>query len=144
MNTTLRGSPLSGGYAGSKLMQLLLTDYTQQQPGRLKLNIHFLSLAPLPMMPGTEIGKAALEHYAAYLNMSKDKYMAQFDSTPSPEDAAREVVCFAEKPPHVIQATFLQLCENLLRHFSFRCINSYINILFTKRGEPLLYQLNLC
>src|SRR5258708_30392400 len=53
------GSPMSGGYAGSKRTQMFVANYAQQEADRLHLGLRFLALAPVGMMPETELGKTA-------------------------------------------------------------------------------------
>ena len=65
----LNGSPVSGGYAGAKRMQMLIANYCQKESDRLGLGIRFLALAPAMIMPGTEFGRHAVEGYARYLGM---------------------------------------------------------------------------
>jgi len=51
----LRGSPLSGGYAGAKAAIRWLTAYAAQESGREGLGIRFVSLLP-QLTPTTELG----------------------------------------------------------------------------------------
>jgi NAD(P)-dependent dehydrogenase (short-subunit alcohol dehydrogenase family) len=57
------GSPLSGGYAGAKRMQLFLAGYLQRAADARGLGIRFVALAPLQFLVGTEIGEAAAAAY---------------------------------------------------------------------------------
>ena len=60
----LRGSPLSGGYAGAKAAIRFLTAYAADESERAGLGIRFLSV--LPQLTGvTELGAAAVTAYAA-------------------------------------------------------------------------------
>jgi NAD(P)-dependent dehydrogenase (short-subunit alcohol dehydrogenase family) len=54
-----QGSPISGGYAGAKQMQIFMTGYAQKEADRAGINLRFLSLAPARLMPQTDIGAAA-------------------------------------------------------------------------------------
>src|SRR5205814_4152856 len=51
----LRGSPLSGGYAGAKAAIRWLTAYAAQESAREGLGIRFVSLLP-QLTPATELG----------------------------------------------------------------------------------------
>jgi NAD(P)-dependent dehydrogenase (short-subunit alcohol dehydrogenase family) len=42
----LGGSPLSGGYSGSKRTQMFIANYAQKESDRLNLGLRFLALAP--------------------------------------------------------------------------------------------------
>jgi hypothetical protein len=61
-----QGSPISGGYAGAKQMQIFPTGYAQKAADRAGLDLRFLSLAPARLMPQTDIGSAGVKGYAAY------------------------------------------------------------------------------
>jgi NAD(P)-dependent dehydrogenase (short-subunit alcohol dehydrogenase family) len=57
------GSPLSGGYAGAKRMQMFLAGYLQRAAKARKLGIRFVALAPMQFLVGTAIGDAASAAY---------------------------------------------------------------------------------
>jgi NAD(P)-dependent dehydrogenase (short-subunit alcohol dehydrogenase family) len=59
----LRGSPLSGGYAGAKAAIRWLTAYAAQESGREGLGIRFVSLLP-QLTPATELGAVFAAAYA--------------------------------------------------------------------------------
>jgi NAD(P)-dependent dehydrogenase (short-subunit alcohol dehydrogenase family) len=59
----LAGSPLSGGYAGAKRMQMFLAGYLQRASDAGGLGIRFVSLAPRNLIAGTRIGEAAAAAY---------------------------------------------------------------------------------
>src|SRR5205809_25760 len=59
------GSPLSGGYAGAKRMQMFLARYFQRSADARELGIRFVALAPLQFLEGTRIGEAAAAAYGA-------------------------------------------------------------------------------
>ena len=59
----LNGSPLSGGYAGAKRMQMFLAAYLQRASDSRELGIRFVALAPKQFLVGTPIGTAAAEAY---------------------------------------------------------------------------------
>jgi NAD(P)-dependent dehydrogenase (short-subunit alcohol dehydrogenase family) len=59
----LNGSPMSGGYAGAKKMQMFLTGYLQRAADARDLGIRFVSLAPRAFLVGTAIGEAAAATY---------------------------------------------------------------------------------
>jgi NAD(P)-dependent dehydrogenase (short-subunit alcohol dehydrogenase family) len=60
----LRGSPLSGGYAGAKAAIRWLTAYAAEESAREKLGIRFVSVLP-QLTPATALGSAAVAAYAA-------------------------------------------------------------------------------
>jgi NAD(P)-dependent dehydrogenase (short-subunit alcohol dehydrogenase family) len=57
------GSPLSGGYAGAKRMQMFLTGYLQRAADARGLGIRFVAVAPMQFLVGTRIGDAAAAAY---------------------------------------------------------------------------------
>jgi NAD(P)-dependent dehydrogenase (short-subunit alcohol dehydrogenase family) len=59
----IAGSPLSGGYAGAKRMQMFLAGYLQRASDAQGLGIRFVSLAPRNLLAGTKIGEAAAAAY---------------------------------------------------------------------------------
>jgi NAD(P)-dependent dehydrogenase (short-subunit alcohol dehydrogenase family) len=60
----LRGSPISGGYAGAKATIRFLTAYAADESRRQELGIRFISVLP-HMTPATRLGQAAAAAYAA-------------------------------------------------------------------------------
>ncbi len=59
----LKGSPLSGGYAGAKATVRTVAAYAQTESQRAGLGIRFVSVLPR-LTPATELGKAAVAAYA--------------------------------------------------------------------------------
>ncbi len=94
----LGGSPLSGGYAGSKRTQMFLANYAQKESDRLNLGLRFLALAPMGIMPNTDLGTTAVEAYAAYLGMDAKDYIKGIGTSQTPEDVANAVVELASNP----------------------------------------------
>jgi NAD(P)-dependent dehydrogenase (short-subunit alcohol dehydrogenase family) len=60
----LRGSPLSGGYAGAKATVRFITAYAADESSRAGLGIRFRCVLP-QITPATALGAAALAAYAA-------------------------------------------------------------------------------
>jgi NAD(P)-dependent dehydrogenase (short-subunit alcohol dehydrogenase family) len=60
----LRGSPLSGGYAGAKSTIRFIARYAADESARAGLGIGFTTLLP-QLTPATDLGAAAAEAYAA-------------------------------------------------------------------------------
>ena len=60
----LRGSPLSGGYAGAKAAIRWLTSYAAEESQRAALGIRFVSLLP-QLTPATALGAVFAAAYAA-------------------------------------------------------------------------------
>jgi hypothetical protein len=60
----LRGSPLSGGYAGAKAAVRFITSYAAEESTRAGLGIRFVSLLP-QLTPATALGSVYVTAYAA-------------------------------------------------------------------------------
>lgn len=93
------GSPISGGYAGSKRTQMFLANYAQQASDRLALGLRFLALAPWRLMSGTGTGAVAIPGYAAFLGIPEQDFVASMTLPQTKEDVANAVVTFAAQPP---------------------------------------------
>jgi len=72
------GSPLSGGYAGAKATQRLITGYAQEEASRAGLDITFSAVLPR-FAPATGVGRPAVEAYAARAGQSFEDYLEQLD-----------------------------------------------------------------
>ncbi len=59
----LRGSPLSGGYAGAKATVRFVNQYAAAESARLGLGLRFVTLFP-QLTPATDLGAAAVAAYA--------------------------------------------------------------------------------
>ena len=94
----LGGSPISGGYAGAKRMQMFLAKYCQAESDRLELGIRFVALVPSRVMPETQLGRAAVNGYARYLGVPPEKFLENMGARQSPADVAQAVIDVAVKP----------------------------------------------
>lgn len=103
----VNGSPLSGGYAGAKRMQMFLAHYAQQESDRLHLGLRFLALVPGGMIPTTELGKVAVEAYASSLGLSTADFLKNREVQPTAEDVAKAVVECASDPQERAGKAFL-------------------------------------
>jgi NAD(P)-dependent dehydrogenase (short-subunit alcohol dehydrogenase family) len=68
------GSPLSGGYAGAKATQRLITGYAREEATRAGLDITFTTVMP-QFAPATDIGRTAVEAYATRAGLSVDDFL---------------------------------------------------------------------
>jgi NAD(P)-dependent dehydrogenase (short-subunit alcohol dehydrogenase family) len=93
------GSPISGGYAGAKRMQMFLANYAQKESERLGLGLRFLTLVPMRPMFDTDEGRAAAENYARYLGSSAQAFMDGMPDAQTAEDVARAVIELVSEPP---------------------------------------------
>ncbi|MDN5000321.1 SDR family NAD(P)-dependent oxidoreductase [Bradyrhizobium sp. GCM10027634] len=102
----LGGSPISGGYAGAKRMQMFIAKYCQAESDRRELGIRFVALVPSRVMPETELGQAAVTGYARYLGIPQQKFLENMGARQSPADVAEAVLVAAVKPPAEAGAIF--------------------------------------
>ena len=70
----LRGSPLSGGYAGAKATIRFIASYAAAESARDSLGIRFVSVLP-QLTPATELGAAAVAAYAAREGLDVATYL---------------------------------------------------------------------
>jgi len=91
----ISGSPISGGYAGAKRMQMFMASYCQKESARLGLGIRSAALVPMRLMPETELGKVAVEGYAQYLGMKAAEFIECMTGRQSATDVAAAVVRIA-------------------------------------------------
>jgi len=87
----VQGSPLSGGYAGAKATQRFITAYAQDEARRAGLDITFTAILPR-ITPLTDLGRPAVEAYAARSGKSVEEYVRQFGDPLTPEIAGAAVV----------------------------------------------------
>ena len=91
----LGGSPLSGGYAGAKRMQMFLAGYLQRSADAAKLGIRFLALVPKQVVAETELGAMVASAYGALGGITPEKFMERFGAPLTANDLARTIVALA-------------------------------------------------
>jgi NAD(P)-dependent dehydrogenase (short-subunit alcohol dehydrogenase family) len=84
------GSPLSGGYAGSKATIRFITGYAADESARSGLGIRFLTVLP-KLTPATGLGAKAVEAYAARQGVDVASYLAAAGPALTPERVGEEV-----------------------------------------------------
>ena len=93
------GSPISGGYAGSKRMQMFLTNYAQEASNRFGLGLRFIALAPWRLMKGTGTGELVVPKYAAFWGIPENEFVVRMTLAQTKEDVAKAIVDFSEQLP---------------------------------------------
>jgi NAD(P)-dependent dehydrogenase (short-subunit alcohol dehydrogenase family) len=88
----LMGSPLSGGYAGAKRMQMFLAGYLQRSADAAKLGIRFLALVPKQVVAETELGATVANAYGALGGITPEKFMQRFGTPLTANDLGRTIV----------------------------------------------------
>ena len=102
----LQGSPLSGGYAGAKATQRFIANYAQEEANRDELGITFASILPR-ITPLTELGRPAVEAYAARAGLTQEQYMQQMGPLVTPEVAGNAVLELLRAAPGTAAAAYL-------------------------------------
>lgn len=87
----LRGSPLSGGYAGAKATVRFISSYAAEESDRAGLGIGFTSLLP-QLTPATGFGATAVAAYASRQGIPLDEYTAALGATLTTDQVAAAVV----------------------------------------------------
>ena len=100
------GSPLSGGYAGAKATQRFLTTYAQDEARRANLDIRFTAVLPR-LTPHTDLGRPAVEAYAARNGQSVDEYIRDMGEPLTPEAAGCAVVELVRADAATITPSYL-------------------------------------
>jgi NAD(P)-dependent dehydrogenase (short-subunit alcohol dehydrogenase family) len=85
------GSPLSGGYAGAKATQRFITGYAQDEAKRADMGITFTAVLPR-ITPLTDLGRPAVQAYAARSGQSEEEYLQQMGELLTPEAAGAALV----------------------------------------------------
>jgi 3-oxoacyl-[acyl-carrier protein] reductase len=107
------GSPLSGGYAGAKATQRLITAYAHDEANRAGLGITFTAVLP-KFAPATGVGKPAIQAYAARAGQSFEDYLQELDMVVTPQIAATAVAGLVKAdaasiaPAYLLTGTGLQ------------------------------------
>ena len=95
----LGGSPISGGYAGAKRMQMFLADYFQEESDRLHLDIRFIGIVPTRIMAETPIGKVAVAAYSRYRGVSEAEFVQAMNGAQTAAQVAEACIALAAEEP---------------------------------------------
>ena len=82
----LRGSPMSGGYAGAKATIRFMAAYADDEARRHGLGIRVLAILPR-LTPATQLGLSAVRTYAAREGGSEEQYRSALGAPVTPERA---------------------------------------------------------
>ncbi|MBV8580256.1 MAG: SDR family oxidoreductase [Candidatus Eremiobacteraeota bacterium] len=94
----LLGSPMSGGYAGAKRMQMFLAEYFQGESDRQRRGIRFLALVPSRIMVGTELGDQAVAAYSGYHGISPAAFVERMGAAQTPAQVGAAFVDLVAQP----------------------------------------------
>jgi len=87
----LRGSPLSGGYAGAKATVRFVSEYAAGESERRGLGIRFASVLPA-LSPTTDLGAEASAAYAAFEGIAPEAFIRRMGPLLTPELAGAAVL----------------------------------------------------
>jgi NAD(P)-dependent dehydrogenase (short-subunit alcohol dehydrogenase family) len=93
----LRGSPLSGGYAGAKATIRFVSAYAADESARAGLGIRFVSVLP-QLTPATDLGAAAVAAYAQRQGVDVATYMENLGPALTAEHVGKAIVDLVEAP----------------------------------------------
>jgi NAD(P)-dependent dehydrogenase (short-subunit alcohol dehydrogenase family) len=93
----LRGSPLSGGYAGAKATIRFIAAYAAAESERAGLGIRFVSVLP-QLTPATGLGAAAVAAYAARQGVTLAAFQEGLGPALTPEHAGQAVLDLVRDP----------------------------------------------
>jgi NAD(P)-dependent dehydrogenase (short-subunit alcohol dehydrogenase family) len=93
----LRGSPLSGGYAGAKATIRFITGYAADESERAGLGIRFVSVLP-QLTPATELGAAAVAAYARRQGTDVASFTENLGPALTPEHAGKAIADLVDAP----------------------------------------------
>jgi NAD(P)-dependent dehydrogenase (short-subunit alcohol dehydrogenase family) len=108
----IAGSPLSGGYAGAKATQRWITAYAQDEANRAGLGISFTAVLPR-ITPLTELGRPAVQAYAARSGLAEDEYARQFGEPLTPEAAGAAVAELLRTDAATLEPAYLLTSDGL-------------------------------
>jgi len=108
----LQGSPLSGGYAGAKATQRFIAAYAQDEATRNGLGITFTSILPR-ITPLTDLGRPAVQAYAARAGLTEDEYMEQMGPPVTPKAAGDAVLDLLQRDPGTLAGAYLLTGDGL-------------------------------
>jgi hypothetical protein len=104
----VRGSPLSGGYAGAKATIRFISAYAAAEAQRRDLDIRFISVLP-QITPAGGVGAAFVGAYAEYNGMTKEQYLAQIGGTLEADQISTSIVDLATDRAYSMPAYLLSV-----------------------------------
>ncbi|MEU4237324.1 SDR family oxidoreductase [Actinoplanes sp. NPDC026619] len=101
---SLRGSPLSGGYAGAKATVRLITGYARGQAHGT--GVTFTAILP-GLAPETAVGATAVHSYAGQQGISEADFAARLPAPLTPQVAGASVVHLLARPADQVAEAYL-------------------------------------
>ncbi len=102
----IHGASASGGYAGAKRMQWLLTNYFRQAADDAGLGLRFSTV--LPTLTGdTDLSRRAVESHAKHRGVTPEQFLEGMGTRLTSEGYARHFVEFLVAPEHAAAQTVM-------------------------------------
>ena len=96
----IKGSPLSGGYAGAKRMIWMMADYANGVASDLDLGIRFQAVVLRQLVGDTAVGGVAVQAYARRQGVSPDSILAGSGRPLSPRDFGEHITTVLTSPEY--------------------------------------------
>jgi NAD(P)-dependent dehydrogenase (short-subunit alcohol dehydrogenase family) len=108
----LRGSPLSGGYAGAKATIKIISAYAGLDAQRHGSAIRFVAVLP-QLTPATDLGRTYTRAYASQAGISEGQFLERFGGSLSTDQAGASITELAcddsyTAPAYLLRANGLQ------------------------------------
>ena len=94
----INGSPVSGGYAGSKATQRFIAEYAQEESRRAGMDITVTAVMPR-MTPLGDVGMRGIRAYAARSGQTEEAFRKQLRDVLTPEIAGSALVNLVQADP---------------------------------------------
>jgi NAD(P)-dependent dehydrogenase (short-subunit alcohol dehydrogenase family) len=106
----LRGSPLSGGYAGAKATVRFISAYAGAEATLRSLQLRFVALLP-QLTPATDLGAVGVAAYAERAGLSVEAFQDQLGPVLTTEHFAKTVADVVSDDTHTADAYLLTATE---------------------------------
>ena len=100
----INGSPLSGGYAGSKRMLWLMANYANALAAERELDLLFQTVVPMQMVAATGVGDAASKAYSLRMGIDPAIFLERFGQPLAPPSFGEYVAQILEKSDRSVRA----------------------------------------
>ena len=100
----LRGSPLSGGYAGAKATVRIVTGYAAAEASGL--GITMTTVLPV-ITPGTTVGETAIRAYAKSSGSTPEEFRSRLAEAPTPESVGASILELAAAPDSAVASAYV-------------------------------------
>jgi len=100
------GSPLSGGYAGSKRMLWFMAKYANGIAKQKNLGIRFQAIVPQQIIGDTGVGDAGATAYARAAGIERAEFLARFGAPMPPRQFGEKIVSVLDDPKYAEGVVF--------------------------------------